>query len=140
MRWIDKKLAKSEIPTSTYSLYVVLFVSIYRPMQLFSSVGPSPVGIVLAPTEEPAGQAAGRKGLCFSRFSGTYRYGATFTPILSQIRHVKRIFCPENFLACIIPSNNDNTLTLVKLALDKDGIMAQFLLTEASIDGKECAV
>jgi hypothetical protein len=82
----------------------------------------------------------GRKGLCFSRFSGTYRYGATFTPILSHVRHVKRVFCPEKFLAHVITSNNDDTLTLVKLALDKDGIMAQFLLTEASIDGKECAV
>jgi hypothetical protein len=69
-----------------------------------------------------------------------YRYGATFTPILSHVRHVKRVFCPEKFLAHVITSNNDDTLTLVKLALHKDGIMAQFFLTEASIDGKEHAI
>jgi hypothetical protein len=68
------------------------------------------------------------------------QYGAKFAPVLSHVRHVKDNFCMKNFLARIITSSNDDTLTLVRVAFQKEGIVTPVLLTEASLCGKEHAI
>jgi hypothetical protein len=68
------------------------------------------------------------------------QYGAKFAPVLSHVRHVKDNFCMKNFLARVITSSNDDTLTLVRVAFQKEGIVTPVLLTEASLCGKEHAI
>jgi hypothetical protein len=52
----------------------------------------------------------------------------------------ERNFCMKNFLARVITSSNDDTLTLVRVAFGKEGIVTPVLLTEASLCGKEHAI
>jgi hypothetical protein len=58
----------------------------------------------------------------------------------SRVRHVKDNFCMKNFLARVITSSNDDTLTLVRVAFGKEGIVTPVLLTQASLCGKEYAI
>ena len=53
---------------------------------------------------------------------------------------MKDNFCMKNFLARVITSSNDDTLTLVRVAFGKEGIVTPVLLTEASLCGKEHAI
>ncbi len=73
------------------------------------------------------------------RVSVGTQYGANFAPVLSHVKHVKDYFSHEKFLARVITSSNDDTLTLLRLAFGKKGIVAPVFLTEASLYGKEHA-